>query len=67
VPHMIDAATLTKDLRALVLEVEEDLRGVLQSRPEEDAAWKSKHGILVKEEQTALSWTEFRDGRITQV
>lgn len=64
---MIDAATLTKDLRALVLEVEEDLRGVLQSRPEEDAAWKSKHGILVKEEQTALSWTEFRDGRITQV
>lgn len=64
---MIDAATLTKDLRALVLEVEEDLRGVLQSRPEEDAAWKSKHGILVKEEQTALAWTEFRDGRLTQV
>ena len=64
---MIDAATLTKDLRALVLEVEEDLRAVLQSRPEEDAAWKSKHGILVKEEQTAFSWTEFRDGRITQV
>lgn len=64
---MIDAPALTAALRRLVLEVEEDLRGVLASRPETDAGWQREHAARVKDKQTAQSWTEFRDGRITQV
>lgn len=64
---MIDAPALTAALRRLVLEVEEDLRDVLASRPEADAGWQREHAARVKDKQTAQSWTEFRDGRITQV
>ncbi|PWJ48442.1 hypothetical protein SAMN06264364_1306 [Quadrisphaera granulorum] len=64
---MTATPTLTKDLKRLVLQLEDDLREQLDRDDERRAAWQAEHHDAVRRQRTAGAWGAWRDDRITQV
>ncbi|EWT07979.1 DNA methylase [Intrasporangium chromatireducens Q5-1] len=58
---------LTRDLKKVVLSLEDDLRQRVESQPDVLHAWQGHHRDATAKERTALSWQAWRDDRITQV
>ena len=63
---MTAAATLTAELRAEVLRLEDDLRARVTAQPAVEQAWKDEHREALKLGRTGASWQEWSDERVTQ-
>lgn len=63
---MIDSTALVAALKAQVLTLEDDLRARVDSLPDVRGGWRSEHRRVLAAERAALSWTEWRDDRVTQ-
>ncbi len=57
---------LTTDLKALVLQLESDLRERVESDAELRATWTNEHREALAADRTAATWGAFRDDRVTQ-
>ena len=57
--------TLTPELRAEVLRLEDDLRGRVTSLPEVQAAWQAEYDAARATERTAAAWEAWVDERVT--
>lgn len=64
---MSATATLTTDLKRVVLALEDDLRQRVADLAETDTAWRAEHHAAVERGRTASAWSAWRDDRITQV
>lgn len=64
---MSATATLTTDLKRVVLALEDDLRQRVADLTETDTAWRAEHHAAVERGRTASAWSAWRDDRITQV
>ncbi|CAB4947791.1 unannotated protein [freshwater metagenome] len=63
---MIDARTLTADLKRLVTELEDDIRHQAGEDPETDERLHEEHEAARAADRTAASFEEWRDGEVTQ-
>lgn len=63
---MIDARTLTADLKRLVTELEDDIRRQAGEDPETDERLHDEHESARAADRTAASFEEWRDGEVTQ-
>ena len=57
--------TLTPELRAEVLRLEDDLRARVASLPEVQSAWREEYDAARAAERTAASWEAWVDERVT--
>lgn len=64
---MTVSSSLTKELKKLVLELENDLRVRVEDQQSVLEKWKAAHEEALKQELTGNAWQAWRDDRITQV
>src|SRR5690625_4754630 len=64
---MTATESLTADLKAQVLFLEDDLRERLAADADREAKWRAEHREAISAGRTATAWQAFRDDRITQV
>src|SRR3954449_6021255 len=57
--------TMTLELRAEVLRLEDDLRARVASLPEVQSAWREEHDAARAAERTAAAWEAWVDERVT--
>ena len=57
--------TLTSELRAEVLRLEDDLRARVTSLPEVQEKWRSEYEAARAAERTAAAWEAWVDERVT--
>ena len=57
--------TLTPELRAEVLRLEDDLRARVASLPEVQSAWRAEYDAARAAERTAAAWEAWVDERVT--
>jgi len=62
---MSASLSLTAELRAEVLRLEDDLRARVDSQPEVQARWRAEYAAAMESERTAASWEEWVDDRVT--
>ncbi|MFZ5869505.1 MAG: BREX-2 system adenine-specific DNA-methyltransferase PglX [Actinomycetota bacterium] len=58
--------TLTAELRAEVLRLEDDLRARVAGQPAVEQAWRAEHAEALGLGRTGASWQEWSDERVTQ-
>lgn len=63
---MINAATLLKDLKGLLPGLEDDIRGRLESLPEEWARLQGQYQEALDRGRTGVAWEAWRDEQVTQ-
>ncbi len=57
---------LTSDLKAQVLQLEDDLRQRVESDPALRARWQAEHQAALAAERSAASWPQFLDDKVVQ-
>jgi hypothetical protein len=63
---MTAAPTLTAELRAEVLRLEDDLRRRVAGQPDVERRWRAEHDAARAASRTAASWQAWSDERVTQ-
>lgn len=64
---MIDSKSLLSDLQSQVILLEDDLRKRCDELPEVDAPLKAEYEAAKKRKRTAMTYSAWRDGELTQI